>query len=178
MLLSTLANYLVAGGGPGTPGPRWGDIVMAAQPGMGCRAEDVAVSWLAGWRLPGTEVCLMSPVGNGDLLLIRELVAGVAGVVVAGLLTVVVFPSGERAGRVLIMAVACGVTGALVRGWRVGVAVAAFAGFVFIGVIGNEPAMVGGPRPWSYLPILGLAVMLGRGYRSLRQAAGPDLPAE
>ena len=47
------------------------------------------------------------------------MVGGAAAVVVACFLAVVLFPRGELADRVLVMAVACGVVAAWVSQWRV-----------------------------------------------------------
>lgn len=60
----------------------------------------------------GREVDRVSQAEDGDVVLIRELLVGVTAVVVAGFLTVVLFPGGDPVGRVLVMAVICGVIAA------------------------------------------------------------------
>ena len=113
----------------------------------------------------------MPQLRDGDVVLIRELVGGAAAVVVAGVLAVVLFPWGEPAGRVLVMAVACGAVAAWVSQWRVRLAVVVLTGLIFAGVLGDDWTYPpGAPGPWSYVPVIGFAALLGSGYRRLRRA--------
>ncbi|MEU7614450.1 hypothetical protein [Micromonospora sp. NPDC049204] len=55
---------------------------------------------------------------NRGIALIRELVAGAAGVVVAAFAAAVVFSAEEPVGRVMVMAAACGLLAASLCDWR------------------------------------------------------------
>jgi hypothetical protein len=74
----------------------------------------------------------LRPAGSRAVVLTRELVGGAATLVVAGLLAVVVFPPAQPAGRILIVAIACGVLAAILTDpWAIGVvAVAGAVAFV------------------------------------------------
>jgi hypothetical protein len=116
---------------------------------------------------------------DADVVVIRELVGGAAVAVVAGFLAVVLFPSGELAGRVLVMAVACGTVAAWVSQWRVRLAVVVLTGLIFAGVLGDGGARsLGAPGPWSCVPVIGFAGLLGYGYRRLRRAATREPPED
>ncbi|MEU7928355.1 hypothetical protein [Micromonospora sp. NPDC049107] len=120
-----------------------------------------------GWARGETEA-----VGVADeaeihrVVLIRDLVTGAVGVVVASFATAVVFPPEDPVGRVLVMAVACGLLATALSDWRASLAVAVVAVGVFVGVLadGAPPA----PSPWGFTPIFVVAVVLGAGNRYLR----------
>lgn len=100
------------------------------------------------------------------VVLIRDLVAGALGVVVASFAAAVVFPPEEPVGRVLVMAIACGLLAAALSDWRASLANAVVAAGLFVGVLadGAPPA----PSPWGFTPIFVMAVLLGAGNRCLR----------
>ncbi len=97
------------------------------------------------------------------VVVMREVGLGAGLVVVAGLADAAF--SGTVAVAVLLMAVACGLTAALASDWASRVAVGAFAVVVFVAFASDR---FGDPS-WSYTPLIGFGVMLGAGYRRLRQ---------
>lgn len=102
------------------------------------------------------------------VVLIRELAAGTAGVVVASFAAVVLSPEVDLTERALVMAVACGVLSAWLTDWRAIAAVAAATLASFVVVLAE-----GAPNPtesWGVTPLFALAVFLGVGNRMLRSA--------
>lgn len=116
----------------------------------------------------------MGMAGSADdhgVVLTRELVVGLAGVVVAYFAAVVLSPDGDLRARVVVMAVACGVLAALLTDWRAVVVVAVVSVGVFVGVLADGVSASGGA--WGFTPLFVLAVLLGVGNRRMR-AAAPD----
>lgn len=103
---------------------------------------------------------------NRRIALIRELVAGAAGVVVAAFAAAVVFPAEEPVGRVMVMAAACGLLAASLSDWRATLVTAAMAAGVFVGVLADGAPPT--PTPQGFTPIFVVAVVLGVGNRRLR----------
>lgn len=103
---------------------------------------------------------------NRRVALIRELVAGAVSVVVAAFAAVVVFPAEEPVGRVMVMAVACGLLAASLSDWRATLVMAATAAGVFVGVLADGAPPT--PAPQGFTPIFVVAVVLGAGNRRLR----------
>ena len=103
---------------------------------------------------------------NRRVALIRELVAGAVGVVVAAFAAVVIFPAEQPAGRVMVMAVACGLLAASLSDWRATLVMAAMAAGVFVGVLADGAPPT--PAPQGFTPIFVVAVVLGVGNRRLR----------
>lgn len=97
-------------------------------------------------------------------VMLRDVVIGVAAVVIAALLDVVLYPGGEPVGRVLVMAVACGALGVLLTDRRAVAITVVFAATVFVVVLASH-VVTGQAVP--YTPVLALAAMLGVGYRWL-----------
>ena len=99
-----------------------------------------------------------------------EFAAGTAAIVVAGFAAATLFPPGEPAGRALIMAIVVGVLCALFTAWRACAGIAVVAVLVFVGFLTHRyGTLTGAPAPWSYTPVFGFAVLVGRGYRRLAQ---------
>jgi hypothetical protein len=65
--------------------------------------------------------------------LMREIGAGAAALIVMGFAAVVLFPAGDLAGRVLVMAVTCGLLAAVFADWRAAAVVAGLAVLAFVG---------------------------------------------
>jgi hypothetical protein len=107
-----------------------------------------------------------------------ELVAGTAAaVVVAGFAAAALFPAPGPAGRVVVMAVAVGLCAAVATDWRAAAGVAVLAALVFVGFLTHRyGVLTGDPSPWSRTPLLGLATVLGRGYRGLTHATPQPRP--
>ncbi|MEU8285524.1 hypothetical protein AB0C01_14410 [Micromonospora sp. NPDC048905] len=103
---------------------------------------------------------------NRGIALIRELVAGAAGVVVAAFAAAVVFSAEEPVGRVMVMAAACGLLAASLCDWRATLVTAAMAAGVFVGVLADGAPPT--PAPQGFTPIFVVAVVLGVGNRRLR----------
>ncbi|WP_431932287.1 hypothetical protein [Micromonospora sp. RP3T] len=98
--------------------------------------------------------------------LIRELIAGTGAVVLATFAAVVMFPAEEPVGRVLVMAVTCGLLAAWLTDWRATIVTAAVAGSVFVSLLADGAPPT--PSPWGFTPIFVVAVVLGMGNRLLR----------
>jgi hypothetical protein len=98
--------------------------------------------------------------------LLRDLIAGVAGVLVACLAVIALTPASDLAGRAVVMAVACGILAALLTEWRATVVMAALAVVAFVTVLAAESSSP--TYPWGFSPVFALAVLLGMGNRKLR----------
>jgi hypothetical protein len=108
--------------------------------------------------------------------LTREIGAGAAAVVVVGFAAVVLCPAGDLAGRVLVMAVTCGLLAGVFADWRAAVVVAGSAVLVFVGFLADGAGGQGPEPPLSYVPIIGVATLLGVGHRRMTHPA-PEAPA-
>ena len=89
-------------------------------------------------------------VESATVVVARRLIAGSVIVVVAGFAAVVLSPSAEPVGRVLVMAIASGVLAAFVTDWRACLGVMATSMAVFVGFLGtnrvSSPAIPGPGR--------------------------------
>jgi hypothetical protein len=100
-----------------------------------------------------------------------ELAATMAGLVLAALAAAALFPGADPIARVLWMAVAAGLLAAWVGDGRVAVAVAVAAALLFVGFLTHRYGdLLGDLTPWSYAPVIGSAVLLGRAGRRVRHA--------
>ncbi|MFI6133814.1 hypothetical protein [Micromonospora sp. NPDC051141] len=98
--------------------------------------------------------------------LIRQLIAGAGAVVLATFAAVVMFPAEEPVGRVLVMAVVCGLLAAWFSDWRATIVTTAVAVGVFVGILADGAPPT--PTAWGFTPIFLVAVVLGMGNRLLR----------
>jgi hypothetical protein len=106
-----------------------------------------------------------------------ELVAGTVAVVVAGFVAVALFPAPGLAGRLVVTAITVGLFAAMATDWRAAAGVAVLAALVFVGFLTHRyGVLTGDPMPWSVTPLLGFAMLLGRGYRRLAHAVPMPLP--
>ena len=98
--------------------------------------------------------------------------------VIASFAAIVLFSPEEPPGRIVVLAVACGIVASTLTDWRSAVGLILGAGFVFVVVLAGRPdTQPGHPAPLSYTPLIGLAVLLGYGYRTLtatQQRTGID----
>lgn len=109
-----------------------------------------------------------------------ELAAGGVAVVAAAFAAAAAFGPREPIGRVLIMGVAAGLLAVLVREWRAVAGVAAIAALVYVGFLAHRAGQLSGdPTPWPYTLVIGLAALLGRGWRRvlITQRDGPRTTA-
>ena len=103
--------------------------------------------------------------------LVREVFLIVTTVVIAGFAAIVLFPPDQPPGRIVVLAVACGIVAAALTDWRSATGLILAAGFVFVVFLASQPdGQPDPPAPVSYTPLIGLAVLLGQGYRSLTAA--------
>lgn len=102
------------------------------------------------------------------VVVVRQVSAGTAVLVLAVLAVAVVVPDTSPAGRVAIVAGVTGVLAAVLSDWRARVAVTGIAIVLFVGVLAGQY----GARSWHFTPLVVLAAALGAGYRRL--ADGPD----
>lgn len=108
---------------------------------------------------------------DGSVNATFELVAGTAAVVVAGFAAVALLPAPGPAGRIVVMAIVVGLVAAVCTDWCAAAGVAAVAALVFVGFLTHRyGVLTGDPTPWSFTPLLGFAMVLGRGYRRLSHA--------
>ena len=100
--------------------------------------------------------------------LVREVFLIVTTVVIAGFAAIVLFPPDEPPGRIVVLAVACGIVASTLTDWRSATGLILVAGFTFVVFLaGRSEGQPDPPAPVSYTPLIGLAVLLGQGYRSL-----------
>jgi len=104
---------------------------------------------------------------DGNFVLMRDVVIGGAAVLLSSPAAVVLCPPDAAVGRILVLAVAGGVTAAGLADWHAVAMMTAAAAFVFAYVLeGGADAATA----WSYNPVLLLAAVVARGYRTLRTA--------
>ena len=114
------------------------------------------------------------PAESRAVVLTRETIDGAATLVVACPIAVVVFPAAEPGGRVLVVAIACGVLAAILTGpWAIAV-IAVCAALAFVLQLAQPAAEGSAPGPWEFTPLIGLAVLLGAGYRRLFRPSKDD----
>lgn len=124
----------------------------------------------------------MRRIEDRTAVLIRELCAGGAALVVTAFVAPVISAGPNPAGRALIMAVVTGMIAALVSDWRARIGVAAASVVIFIAFLAaSAGATTGGTPSWSFTPVFVLAAGLGSGYRLLaheNQRTDPDRPVD
>lgn len=104
-----------------------------------------------------------------------EFAAGTAAIIVGGFAAATLFHPAEPAGRALVMAVVVGVLCVLFTDWRACAGIAVIAVLVFVGFLTHQyGTLTGAPTPWSYSPVFGFAMLVGRGYRRLTRAEPLD----
>ncbi|MGX6607049.1 hypothetical protein ACWKSP_33740 [Micromonosporaceae bacterium Da 78-11] len=114
-------------------------------------------------------------------MLIRELGAGVAALVVTAFAAPIISAGQNPAGRALLMAVATGMIAATVSDWRARIGVAATSVTIFIFLEPFPGATTGGATSWSFTPLIMVAAVLGGGYRFLAHeshSTDPNRPVD
>jgi hypothetical protein len=94
------------------------------------------------------------------------LAGGCVAVIGAGFVAAGVFAPAEDGPRLVVMALTAGVLGAVLADWRACLGVTTFAVLVFVGFLAGRDGdlLTHGPA-WSYAVLIGLAALLGRGWR-------------
>ena len=100
------------------------------------------------------------------VVVLRELIASTAAVVVAGFPAVLMAES--TPGRAVVIAVACGVLAAWCTHWLSRTGIALLGALAFVLIIADQPGMA---AAWPYTPAIALAVILGASYRRLTHPA-------
>lgn len=96
-----------------------------------------------------------------------------AAIATAAAVSAVALPVTEVTGRALAVAVAVGVLAARFRRWPAAVSTAITAALIFptcLAPDSDTAAVAGDPTPWAFTPLFALALLLGRGYRTLAHA--------
>ena len=96
------------------------------------------------------------------IIVLRELLAGAALITVCGLAATVLFV--DPAGRAVTVAAGCTLSAAWSTDWLARAAVSFLTVLIYVMFVARDQGM---PAPWPYTPIIGLATMLGAGYRRL-----------
>ncbi|WP_123827049.1 hypothetical protein [Micromonospora globispora] len=104
-----------------------------------------------------------------------RIAGGVVLVVGAAMLAAVAFAPTELPARALLVAVVVGAYAAVVADLRAVAAVAALAAATFVGFLAHHYGdLTGAGNAWSYVVLIGLAAVLGTGYRYLRSINADD----
>jgi len=98
------------------------------------------------------------------VVVLRELFAGAALITVCGLAATVLFV--DPAGRAVTVAAGCTLSAAWSTNWLARAAVSALSVLIYVMFVARYAGM---PTSWPYTPVIGLATMLGAGYRCLAQ---------
>lgn len=103
-----------------------------------------------------------------------EFAAGCVGVVAAAFVAALAFGPAEPLPRALVLAAAVGGLAAMLRDRRAVAGLTVIAALVFVGFLAHRAGqLTGDPAPWRCTPLLGLAALLGYGYRRIRTVRGP-----
>ena len=103
-------------------------------------------------------------------IVIREVAAGTAAIVVAGSALAAVSTPDHAAERALFVAALVGVICAVVRRWRSRLLITLAAVVMFAEFLGRGP----GEDHWPYTPLFILSAALGAGYRVIVRDPGHD----
>lgn len=103
-------------------------------------------------------------------IVIREVAAGTAALVVAGSALAAVSTADHAAERALFVTAVVGVICAVVRRWRSRLLITLAAVVMFAGFLGRGP----GEDHWPYTPLFVLSAALGAGYRVIVRNPGHD----
>lgn len=99
------------------------------------------------------------------------LAGGCVTVIGAACLAALAFRPGDTGARLLLMALAAGVLGAVLADWKACLGVTVFAVLVYVGFLADRDGdLLAHSSAWSYALLIGLAAVAGRGQRWMRRS--------